>query len=111
MSRTGARGRTSILPPSCMWKVRSSNSTISMPSMPSIAVRTCSWWAVLVQFTTMSSSSVAVFTSKPRRPEMLPPTSPIAIARRPSMPGSLAIRTRMRTEYAGVGVSAIAGQG
>ena len=79
-----------------------------MPSMPSMAVRTCSWWASLVQLTTTSSSRMAVFTSKPRSARMLPPTSPMAMASWPSMPGSLTMRTRMRTENAGVGVSAIA---
>ena len=65
----------------------------------SIAVRTCSWCASLVQLTTTSSSRIAVFTSKPRSPEMLPPTSPMAIARRPSMPGSLTMRTRIRMRW------------
>ena len=69
-----------------------------MPSIASRAARTCCWWASLVQLTTRSSSRLAVFTSKPWRAEMLPPTSPMAMATLPSMPGRLAMRTRMRTE-------------
>ena len=38
-------------------------------------------------------------------PAMLPPTSPMAVARRPSMPGLLSMRTVRRTEKAAVGVA------
>src|SRR4051794_14341182 len=55
----------------------------------------------------MFSSRIGPLASKPPMPAMLPPTSPIATARRPNEPGTLSRRALMRTEYAAVGVLAI----
>ena len=41
---------------------------------------------------------VRVLTTNPSRPVMLPPTSPMATATRPRVPGLLIIRNRIRTE-------------
>ena len=98
LSPTGSRGSTSILPPSCSSKVRSTHSMTSTPSRPSMWRRTSSWCASSRQLTLMFSSRIGPFASNPPRPAMLPPASPIATARRPSEPGTLSRRTRMRTE-------------
>ena len=110
MSRTGARGSTSILPPLCMVNVRSSQSSTSIPSRARTASRTSCWCSTEVQLTTTSSSRWACFASKPSRAAMLAPASPMAMARRPSWPGRLESRTRIRIEKAAVGVSGIGGR-
>ena len=46
---------------------------------------------------------VLVLRLEPAEAMMLPPTSPMAVARRPSVPGPLSRRTRRVTEYAAVG--------
>ena len=96
---SGCLLRCSILPPTCMRRVRSVVSMTSAPSTVPMAATICA-----------PCSSPAVSTVMSRRvcpPERLtrstepivPPASPIALATLPSMPGRWSISTRIVREY------------
>ena len=76
-----------------------------------MAARTSCWWASSTQSTMTSSSSTAPFTSKPSRPRMLAPASPMVVVRRPRVPGTLSNSTRRRMEKAAVGERVSRGSG
>src|SRR3954453_13237239 len=97
--RTGSLLRCSILPPTCIWNVRSVISISFAPSTSSTAspiLAACSSPAVsIVMSRSVWPPSIATRSTEP----MLPPASPMAVATRPSMPGRWSISTRRMIEY------------
>ena len=93
MSLTGASGSTSILPPSCMWNVRSYQNMRSTPSRASTAATTRLAWSSSLQLTTTSLTRTSPRTSNPPIDTMLAPAAPMAVASRPRVLGTLASST------------------
>src|SRR3954447_25729960 len=91
--------RVSILPPTCIWNVRSVMSIRRAPSTASTAAPmsfACSSPAVsIVMSRSVCPPSRATRSTDP----MLPPASPMAVATRPSMPGRWSISTRRMIAY------------
>ena len=93
----------SNFPPSCILKVRSTALITLMPSNPLTAAHISSTCASLAASTTTSSRNEPAVTVNPRKLRMFPPTSPIAVHSRPSVPGSWASSTSNVAEKAAVG--------
>src|SRR5919112_3142378 len=97
--RSGSLLRCSILPPTCIWNVRSVISISFAPATSSTAspiLAACSSPAVsIVMSRSVCPPSIATRSTEP----MLPPASPMAVATRPSMPGRWSISTRRMIEY------------
>ena len=91
--------RVSILPPTCIWNVRSVMSTARAPSTVLTASKICCAWSSPAVSTVISRSvwppSIPIRSTDP----MLPPASPMAVATRPSMPGRWSISTRRMIAY------------
>jgi hypothetical protein len=107
-SFSGMRERTSILPPSCSRNVRSRTLFTAMPSRAPTTWAISSAWLSLRASTLTSWTMRAVVASTMSRAVMLPPAVPMAVASRPSVPGSFPTSTRIRTEYAAL-VAAMGG--
>ena len=96
--RSGDLDRTSIFPPACIRKVRSSIEITEIPGMALRVPRTSSACSSLRRSTATSSRTDPRPDSTMSMARMLPPAAPIAVARRPRAPGESSTRTRMRTE-------------